>query len=225
MKRIWPTVFVIGIVGGMFLVFANEIYAQGTGLTISPLTFELTANPGDVLTNKLRVYNPTDSTIAVRMEAEDFTPVGETGQVIVESAEKETYSLTRWVKSTPETFALEPKEEKIVEFIIEVPANAEPGGHYGSVLASTAGVVGGNITGTAVAQKIGCLVLLSVSGEVKENLIIKEFSAPSFSKYGPMKFLIPSETQGIVHVRPRWFVTINDWRDKKRRIRDCFKIE
>ena len=206
-------ILIIGVAGGLFIF--SGVFSQETGLTISPLTFELTANPGDVLENKLRVFNPTGSVIAVRMEVEDFTVAGERGQVRIQPAETETYSLAHWVKTIPETFVLEPKEQKIIDFIIEVPENAEPGGHYGSVLATTAGVIGGEFEGTAIAQKVGSLVLLSVSGEVRENVVIKEFSAPEFLETGPVKFTIRLENKGTVHVRPRGFVTITNWRDKK----------
>ena len=195
-------------------VFWNSVHAA-SGLSISPLTFELTANPGDLLENKIRIYNPTDSAVAVKMEIEDFTVSGETGQVIIEPAETETYSLARWVQVSPETFTLEPAEQKIVDFIINVPADAEPGGHYGSLLATTAGVIGENVTGAGVAQKVGSLLLLSVSGAVNENLQVKDFSAPKFLEYGPIKFAMRFENTGTVHVRPKGFITITNWRGKK----------
>jgi len=204
---------VLIVVGG--LILANEVFAQARGIGISPLTFELTANPGDVLTNILKVYNPTDSIVAIEMEVEDFTVIGETGEVIVEPAETETYSLARWITAEPAEFTLEPREQKFVNFTINIPENAEPGGKYGSVLASTAGVVGEEVTGAAIAQKVGALVLLTVSGEIREELIIKDFSCPSFLETGPVDFTIRFENTGTIHLRPRGFVVITDWRDKK----------
>jgi hypothetical protein len=213
MKRIKPLIFIIGIIFG--LILANLVFAQGFGVSISPLTFELTANPADILENKIKIYNPTDSVVSIRMEVEDFKPVGETGQVIVAPEEEITFSLKRWVKIEPTEFTLEPKEQKFVSFTIEVPENAEPGGKYGSVLASTTGAIGGEITGAAIAQKVGALLLLTVAGEVKEDLTIKEFKAPPFLEYGPVPFTIRFENKGTIHVRPRGFVTITNWWGKK----------
>lgn len=215
MREINFPILIVVVIGG--LVLANGALAQEgrVGISISPLTFELTANPGDVLVNKLRVLNPTNSTIAIKMEIEDFTVSGELGQVIIEPGETETYSLKKWITTQPETISLGPNEQKFVEFTINIPENAEPGGHYGSILASTAGVTGPEITGTAIAQKVGALVLLTVSGEVVENLRIEEFTAPSFLEYGPVPFTLRFENTGTVHVRPRGFVTITDWRGKK----------
>jgi len=214
MKGIKALILIIGIIGGLILF--NRIYAQARiGIAISPLTFELTANPGDTLTNKLKVYNPTDSIISIKMETEDFRPYEELGEVKIEPAETETYSLKRWVKTEPIEFTLEPREQKFVDFEILVPENAEPGGKYGSVLASTTGVIGEMPVGLAIGQKVGALLLLTISGEVKENLEIKEFIAPSFLEYGPVPFTIRFENEGTIHVRPRGFVTITNWWGKK----------
>ncbi len=215
MKKRKILILIVGI-GMIGLVLAFQVNAQAVrGISISPLTFELTANPGDTISNKLKVYNPTDGIIAIKMEVEDFRPVGEIGRVIVTPEEEITYSLKRWVKTEPTEFTLEPREQKFVDFIIEVPENAEPGGKYGSVLASTAGVIGEEITGMAIGQKVGALVLLTVSGEVIENLTVKEFIAPSFLEYGPVPFSMRFENTGTVHVRPRGFVTITNWWGKK----------
>jgi cytochrome bd-type quinol oxidase subunit 1 len=211
MKGIKPVIVLIGIAIG--LVFTNSVlFAQegARGLTISPLTFELTANPGDSLENKIKVANPTDSSISIKMEVEDFTAMGETGQVKVEEMENETYSLKKWVKTNPVEFTLEPKEQKFVTFAIDVPKNAEPGGKYGSVLATITGAVRPEETGVAIAQKVGALVLLSVSGEIKEEVNVKEFSAPGFSEYGPVPFTVRFENTGTIHERPRGFVTITN---------------
>lgn len=210
------SLIMMGIVGGLGKIGGVSAQEGGIGLSISPLTFELTANPGDVLTNIVKIYNPTQNTISVKVEAEDFKTVGETGQVIVTSPEEESgYSLRKWIRVEPETFTLEPDEQKFVNFIIEVPENAEPGGKYGSILASITGVMGEGATGAAIVQRVGVLLLLTVSGQVKEDLQIKEFSAPSFLEYGPAPFLIRFENTGTVHVRPRGFVSIVNWRGKK----------
>ena len=219
--RIRSSVYLIilgGVIAGIgvFLVtFETLAQGGGIGVSVSPLTFELTANPGDTLVNKIKVYNPTDHAVSVKMEVEDFKPVGETGEVIVAPEEEMTYSLKRWVITQPTEFTLEPKEQKFVDFVIEIPKNAEPGGKYGSVLATVTGSIGKEITGVAVAQKVGTLVLLTVAGKVKEDLIVKEFSAPSFLEYGPVPFVIRFQNTGTIHVRPRGFVTITNWRGKK----------
>jgi hypothetical protein len=205
--------FLVLLIGGIF--FSQAVFAAGASLGISPVTFELTGGPGEVIENYLKVFNPSGDTIGVKMQVEDIAPTGEEGFVTVEPPDTETYSLARWIKTDPEEFELKPGEEKQVKFILTIPNNAEPGGHYGTVLAATRAVMGSGTTGTAIVQRIGSLVLLIVPGEMKENLIIKDFSAPIFSEYGPINFSIKFENTGTVHLKPKGLITINNLLGRK----------
>ena len=211
MKRFIPVTILV--IGGIIL--GQAIFAQGVGVGISPLTFELTANPGDIIENQIKVYNPSDATIGIKMTVEDFTVTGEIGHVKLEPAETETYSIARWITFEPNEFILGPGEQKFVTFTISVPGNAEPGGHYGSVIAGTTAVVGGEFTGAVVAGRVGSLVLLSVAGEIEEDLGVKEFLAPGYSEYGPIPFTIRLENKGTIHVKPKGFITITNWLGRK----------
>lgn len=197
-----------------FLVFAQEKNNQ-VGLTISPLNFEFSANPGDKIENKIKVSNPTKNTFSVKMEVEDFTAMGEEGQVKVEEQQNHTYSLKRWVTTSPSEFTLAPGEYKVVTFTIDVPSNAEPGGKYGSILATVTGTVSPEGTGATLKPKVGALVLLSVAGRIEEKVDIKEFSSPKFLNSGPVNFTLRFENKGTVHVMPRGIITITDIFGKK----------
>lgn len=208
-------IFSASVLAGSFVpgvIFAQE---GAQGLTISPLTFELVADPGDSTVNELKVFNPTQGTFSVKMEVEDFTAVGEEGQVVVEATEGETYSLKEWVTFEPKSFTVEPGEKQFVRFTIDVPESGEPGGHYGSILASTVGTTGEGTTGAGIAYKVGALVLLTVSGEVKENLLVENFGVPDFQERGPVPFNVLFANKGTVHVRPLGFVQITDMLGKK----------
>lgn len=211
MKQFIPAVILV-VLG---IIFSQAIFAQGTGVGITPLTFELTANSGDVFTNQVKVYNPSNAVIGIKMEVEDFTVAGEIGHVKLEPAETETYSIARWISFEPGEFTLQPGEQKFVNFTISLPENAEPGGHYGAILAGTTAVVGGEFIGAAVAGRVGSLVLLSIAGEIKEEVIVKSFSSLNYSEYGPINFTIRFENKGTIHVKPRGFVTITNWLGKK----------
>lgn len=197
------------------LIFSQGVFAQGVAIGVSPLSFELTANPGDVIVNQLKVYNSSENSVVIKMEIEDIVPAGERGEV-KSLPERETYSLASWVMVEPAEFTLEPKEQKYVTFQVSVPGNAEPGGHYGTVLARTTAVgasAGG--PGVAIVARTGVLVLLSVSGDIKEELVVRDFTAPTYSECGPISFAVRFENKGTVHVRPMAVVTITDFMGKK----------
>lgn len=215
MKKEKIVILVFTIIISLFITFVSGflVHAQeemSTGVTVSPVHFEFSANPGDKLENKLQVLNPTENTISVKMEVEDFVTYGEEGEVRIQETEDETYSLKKWVKTTPNEFTLKPKESKLVTFTVNIPKNAEPGGKYGSILATMSGLAGEEGAGLGIAQKVGALLLLSVSGRIEEKIEVKEFSTPNFREYGPINFTIRFENTGTVHVRPRGSVTINN---------------
>lgn len=194
----------------LILAIPGVVKAQNSaGISISPLTFEITANPGEKITNVVRIFNNGEGPMSVSMDVEDFSAAGERGQVALGTRENHTYSLARWVTVEPKEFVLEAKAFKVVEFTIELPANAEPGGHYGSILATT-GSAGNTSGGAVVAQKIGALLLLQVPGDVKEGLTVTSLSAPAFSEYGPVTLSARFENSGSVHLKPRGFILIKN---------------
>lgn len=193
----------------LVFVYRSDV-PRAKAITISPLTFEMTANPGDTLSNVMEVYNSEDTAIQVQMTLQDFAARGEEGKVVVVDDANETYSLAKWMTVEPQTFILGPKQRQVVNFTIRIPLNGEPGGHYGSVLAQTGSVDPSGTGATAIAQKLGTLVLLQVAGEVDEEMWIRSFEAPEFSEYGPITITSRFENIGTVHLKPQGFITITD---------------
>lgn len=204
----------MGLVGGMgWVAVTTHAQAPPAIISISPLTFEITVNPGESITNVVKISNLGDDPVSIRVEAQDFTAAGEAGEVIVREELSETYSLAKWIKIEPETFDLGGHSQKLVTFVISVPPEGEPGGHYGTILASISG--GGAPGGAMVVQKVGALLLVQVTGKIKELIWIKSFEAPRFSEYGPIQFTTRFENQGTIHLKPRGFISITNWFGKQ----------
>lgn len=207
---------IIGVFGGISLLsgllYSQAIAQDQQGLSISPVVFEINSDPGDTLTNQLKIYNPTEYAQNVKMKVEDFTPIGEEGQVALEepSDENATYSLAKWTTVSPSEFILASKEQKIVTFAITVPQNGEPGGHYGSIVAQLSGPAE-QAGGSGVTSKRGALILLRVSGNIREEVLIKSFeSTKKFQEYGPVQLDLRFENTGNVHLKPAGFIIITD---------------
>jgi hypothetical protein len=196
---------------GVLVIFGVFYPVQeASAITLSPLTFELIANPGDTINNVLRLTNDGDREQGIVMVLEDFVARGEEGQVLLEEpSEDNTYSLARWVTVNPRMFTLGARESRVIEFTINVPLDAEPGGHYSSILAN---VTAGNpqTSGVGIAQKIGALLLLNVAGDVREDINIVEFSAPYFSEYGPVEISARFRNSGTVHIKPAGFIYLKN---------------
>jgi hypothetical protein len=202
----------------LFLSVAT-VHAQASkAITIIPPKFELFANPGDSVTERIRVRNDSDVPTTYAILIEDFTAAGEEGQVVLEEDAQAnlntTYSLAQWLEPESQELILQPNEERTFAFTINVPRDAEPGGHYASILFQT----GGNeaVPGAAaVAQRIGTLVLLRVSGNVAENASITTFEAPTYSKSGPVMLTLRMVNEGNTHIRPKGTIVITNLFGKK----------
>lgn len=204
----------VGIFLGLGLAFSGvlNVFAQESqvGLTITPLTFEISANPGTAIENKVEVSNPTQNTINVSMEVEDFSALGEEGGVAVGEQENEIYSLKKWVTTTPKTFTLASGAKKVVTFRVDIPENAEPGGKYATILASVTGVTGPKQSGATINPKVGSLLLVSVSGPIEEDVQVKDFSVPGFISRGPVPLVLRLLNEGTVHEKPTGVITVTD---------------
>ncbi|MFQ5860425.1 MAG: hypothetical protein ACE5IG_02605 [Dehalococcoidia bacterium] len=178
----------------------SAVHGQGgIAIRISPPNFELEADPGQVVAQQIRVTNRGEAPIPITMEVAGFTPTGQEGQVAL-TEDEEVRGIVTWLTVSPRSFVLEPDQEQQVTFVIEVPLDAEPGGHYASILASVGATT--QAGAVAVGQRVGSLVLLRVSGEVIEQARVTSFSVPGLSAKGPIPLDILVENTGNVHVRP-----------------------
>ena len=180
-------------------------------VSISPLTFEISANPGEVITNYVTVYNDDQSKTSYSIAAEDFAPVGEEGNVVIEEDAPAAISAKKWLTFEPNTVELSPGESKDNKFTLTVPRDAEPGGKYTSVLVSTAPNASDGGGAVAIASKVASLLLIRVAGAVSEKITVQSFEAPQTLESGPVTLALRLKNEGSVHLRPVGFVFVKNW--------------
>ncbi len=178
--------------------------AQGTGISVSPPNFALEAQPGQVVSQEIVVSNHGGGELPIRIDAAGFEPAGSLGQATIINQQTDVVT---WTLVSPKEFILKPGGRQTVTFLIDVPPDAPPGGHYLSILASL-GIDGAGAGGVSVGQRVGVLILLRVAGEVKEDLHIASFTGPGFTARGPVTFDLLARNLGNVHLRPAGVITI-----------------
>lgn len=161
-----------------FLIAPNFVGAQvssSTAITVSPVSFDLGVNPGSTETNVIKVTNTSDGELQLETKVENIVGADDQGQVTL-SPEETEFSISSWVTTTPSKFSLKAKETKTISFTIKVPSNAEPGGHYGSILVGTiASNDPSTGSGSAIVQRVGSLILARVAGTAKESGLVSNF--------------------------------------------------
>jgi hypothetical protein len=192
--------------------------SPGQGLEISPPVIELSANPGQTITTQVRLRDVTAGELIAKGEVDDFGAGGdENGQpkLLLNETGASRYSLKYWVGAVP-NLVLAPQQLVSNTITIHVPANAEPGGHYG-VVRFTGVPPSLQGTGVALAASVGSLILLRVNGPVTEQLNVAEFSTyqkgvkTSFFEAGPVDFLVRLKNTGTVHEMAKGNITVKNW--------------
>ena len=208
----------------IFAALSTSLFAQSTGedtssavgdigIQISAPIYNFTIDPGETAQEIIKVRNVGKTVRTFYPEVFDFKPLNETGtpQFLLEGEDDSyTYSLASWVKVSTEGIKLQPDESSALNFVISVPKDAEPGGHYAGILFGTSPPkVGG--TQIAISNKVGSLVLVRVAGDAKESATVEEFSTPkSFLENGPVPFTVRINNTGDVHVQPKGIIEIKN---------------
>ncbi|HUD09648.1 MAG TPA: hypothetical protein VMR77_02520 [Patescibacteria group bacterium] len=177
-------------------------------VTVSPVFFDLTANPGDSLSNKIRFRNNTTSPLPIKITVEKMT--GDVNGDLTLREDNSDQSLS-WVKFSQQTFVANPLEWTDVPFTIDIPKDAAYGYYFAVSFTqdnnSPIKRTGATITGAAAVP-----ILLDVKkAGAKADAKIVSFSADNYvNEYLPVNFSIKVQNQGNIHVSPHGNIFINE---------------
>src|ERR1035437_2315946 len=184
---------------GLFLFVSVSAHAQSPtppnyDVTVSPVFFDLTANPGDSLSNKIRFRNNTTSPLPIKLVVQKMT--GDTNGDLTLRDDKNDSSLS-WIKFSEQTFVAKPLEWTDVPFTIAVPKDAAYGYYFAVSFtqdnSSKVKKTGATITGAAAVP-----ILLDVKkAGAKADAKIVSFSVDNYvSEYLPVNFSVKVQNQG-----------------------------
>lgn len=151
----------LSFVALVFFGHPNHLFA----MIISPVRFEMAGDPGEIIAKKMTIINDDTVPITLYSSYANFEAQGETGSAsFVDPVE----GIGTWL-NTNESVYLDPGEQKTVNFTVNIPSNAEPGGHFGVIFWGTTPETSLDGRQLAVGAKTGLLLLLTVNGDVKEG--------------------------------------------------------
>lgn len=182
----------------------------GQALSISPPIIQLKADPGKSAQGTIKITNMSSDPAKLATQINDFTAKDESGvpSIIFEDKNDDNrYTLKNWI-TTEKSFDLKSKESKTLQFTINVPANAEPGGHYAVVRFSVQGETPTQ-TGVGINTSIGSLILLRVNGQITDTSKLADFYSATpryvksgFFENGPIGFITRINNTGNIHNQP-----------------------
>jgi hypothetical protein len=178
------------------------------GVSITPLKWEISANPGETIRQNVTAINPNDFILRVVPEFQDFRVLENAGIQWIPADVENPYRMTDWIRISTEPITLKPKGQTEVPFSIVVPRNASVGGHYAAIFfRAVVDSSGGNI---GSIPRVGALIIFNVNGQVKKSGEITRFSAPRFVNRGPINFNLSLKNTGSVHYLPTTEITIQN---------------
>lgn len=213
-KKLFAFVYILIFLSSYLLISPAAQAAEGEGLTISPPISEIDLTPGNIYDETIKITNPTKEIVEVYPLARNFSASGETGVPTIENpGEDATFGLASWISFNQTKLALTPEQDIEFKYKITVPADAEPGGHYGSVLfASQPPKPDEKATQVALASMVGSLILAKVPGNIVEKAEIKEFSSNrKFYFSPPINFTLRISNIGNIHLKPKGEIAISNW--------------
>ena len=182
----------------VFVLFG--LYSQAQALTISPARLELSADPGQTISGEFSLINEQEDTKTFYSSTANFEAQGESGTPTFTDSKE---GLASWIHLIPEV-TLKKGQQTKVSFTISVPKDADAGGHFAAIFLST--VPSSTDKGqVSIGAKIGVLVLLRVSGEIKEGGGIVGFNTKDTSSFFtslPIDFVYRFNNSGNDRVNP-----------------------
>lgn len=189
---------------------------EGEGLRIAPGVIEDKADPGSTFNFTLDVTNIAGTEKTFYLEAQDIKGFDISGvPIFSEENEPTEYEMSTWVSLPQESITLKADETRAIPFTVTVPASATPGSHFGGVFFTTQPPKT-RTTGAAVGIKVGSVISLRISGDVIDDVRMREFSTSQFIYSQPnVTFLTKVENTGNALARPHGFIEVTDMSGKK----------
>jgi hypothetical protein len=164
------------IAAGSHAYAAQTASVGGNALKVSPVRWDVDADPGTTKVIDLYIQNLTDVAAKLHPAINDFvasTDESGTPRIILdENQYAPSHSFKKFVKPLSD-FTVGPREIKNIKATITIPKDAAGGGYYGAIRFSPAAASGEknvNLTGS-----VGTLILLKVNGNITEQLKVASF--------------------------------------------------
>ena len=179
-------------------------------MTITPPTAGFTLDPGKTTEGQMKIINDSPNAITFNVGVQDYIVVDTVGtpNILPPNTLNSKYSAASWIGVTPSSFTVKPGQRQVVDYFIQVPRNAKPGGHYAAAI-YTAKIKGEQQTGAAVTAQIGTLFYITVTGPITETANVSKFFANAFQEYGPVKILTQIKNNGDLHITPTGALTVS----------------
>lgn len=179
------------------------------GLSIRPAIVEIAGDPNTNHASQVIIENTSDRAIPVTVEVTSLIPIEDE----LDRSRRGEFDASSWVKLDQENLLLEPGESTPVKMTINIPQEANPGGHYAQVgFRVLSEATYDPKTNAQIIPEVAAALFITVSGDVNE---LAEFDTSDMisgyvTKGAETKIKFAIKNIGNVHILPAPKVTILD---------------
>ncbi|HYM65115.1 MAG TPA: hypothetical protein VES68_01355 [Candidatus Sulfotelmatobacter sp.] len=181
-------------------------------VTVSPVFFDLSSNPGDTISDKIRIRNNTTSPLPIKVTVKKLTGDVNGSLTLRDTSADDSLS---WIKFSQDKIVAKPLEWSDIGFTITIPKEAAYGYYFAISLeqdsTSPLAKTGAKITGAAAVP-----ILLNVrkAGAKAEAKIVSFSTQSPVLEYLPVNFNVSVENVGNIHILPHGNIFITNGSNK-----------
>ncbi|MFH1546524.1 MAG: hypothetical protein ABIE14_04055 [Patescibacteria group bacterium] len=193
-----------------FCVLALTVSAA-LAVGVKPVRTELTIDPGSFASATIRVINSEGIPVTVRPEIVIYTKNDEQGFPVAEDLSADhPLNIRDWIEFSAEDLSLDPNSEEEVTFTVNVPADAQPGGRYASILYTSFDDAASG--GVKIQVAVPSLILVKVTGEEIHSGEVLSFGVKDGKLLGDQSpaLAVNFKNNGNVHEKPSGSITLTD---------------
>jgi hypothetical protein len=188
----------------LWLSTPRALASEPVGIQVTPLRAYPAQSPGATTKGSLTLTNYTTSPQYIALSVESFKTVNEAYDYGFGSDEA-----TKWVQFSEPFVTLAPKQSKVAEYTIAVPAGASPGGKYLSLVTTVSPTAG--TQGVTEIHRVASLVYLQVNGALTKQGALLSFDLPKFSTRQTITAQVRLANSGNTHFESRVGFTVQRW--------------
>ncbi len=184
-----------------FVIAGMCVPLHASAISISPLRQTVSVDPGSAQVLQLDVDNTDTKDVTVAPAVDAFTVDQKTGRAVFGAVDE----AVQWVACEPSSLTLKSGERGTFHCTATVPSHAQPGGHYLGLFAENKPAEGQ----VGVGSRVGSLIFLTVSGEIRESLVVEQFAPDRLVTFSPTVTLSALiKNAGNVYVQPKGEIII-----------------
>jgi len=208
------TLFLVAVfaaLSGLLLSFQTaHAAASRESITLSPTSANLTIDAGKSVSGKLTIVDDGTTDYDFLVYARPYSIQNNNYDDPNFTAITNTADSYQWVQFPQTKFHIKAGQTEYVNYVVSVPANAAPGGHYGVIFAEvqpTGTAAGGTIT---TKKRVGMVMYTTVNGAVTLAGTSAGSSVPFWQAEAPLHTTVAAKNTGNTHFTDTVQLTVSD---------------